>query len=130
MFYSITRKNWQPETYGLLSQTLSLLDELIKDAMALWTNDNLTQDNPLQSQTLVSKTHRFKRKLELLSRTGLNIDCTTEIKRLRRAITLDAEQASTISLGIKALKIDDINHFATELTNNVYSAFQKKYPRS
>jgi hypothetical protein len=116
------------ETYNFVSQLLSLLDELSKEAIAHWVSCDETLNSQLQSKKLVSKTQRFKRKLALLKSRGLEFDCNKELKEIRRAITLDAERANDISDVKKKIKIDDINHYGAELTDKVLTAYQTKYP--
>lgn len=130
VFHNAKKLATRNETYNFVSQLLSLLDELLKESISYWTTSDEVSAGYLQSQKLISKTHRFKKKLALLDTRGLAFDCSKELKNIRRAITLDAQRASDVSTAKKLNKIEDLNYYGAQLTNKVLIAYQNKYPMS
>lgn len=116
------------ETYGLITQTSSLLEELTNSAIVIWSTENASANLQLQASSQVAKVQQFKRKLDLLQQRGLQIDVSSNLKRLRKAITLDIERVDTVSVVKKESKIKDIHFYSSELTHTLYQAFIKKYP--
>jgi len=130
LFKNAKRITSRSETYGLVTHTFKLVDDLLNEASIYWLTPQDNAKHLLHAKNFELKTQNLKKNLQLIASRGVELDFTLELRKARRAITLDAERVSDISDSIKTLKIEDMNHYLTTLKINIFKSFETKYPKN
>lgn len=115
------------ETFNLVSKFLINVDKLTSASIIYWTSNDNDNDN----ENLILKSKKFeleivslKRSLEQLKKRGLNLSLDLEIRKLRRAITLDSTNKKTLGDSLKLLKVEDMFFYSDELQNKIMKSFE------
>jgi hypothetical protein len=111
------------ETFNLVSKFLINVDKLTSASIIYWTsNDN--ENLILKSKKFELEIVSLKRSLEQLKKRGLNLSLDLEIRKLRRAITLDSTNKKTLGDSLKLLKVEDMFFYSDELQNKIMKSFE------
>jgi hypothetical protein len=114
------------ETFNLVSKFLVHIDKLIADSILYWSSE-ANENKRLKSKKFELEIVSLKRSLEQLNRRGLSLNLDLEIRKLRRAITLDSSNKNLISEPQIILKIEDMFFYSDEIQNKLIQSFQDKY---
>ncbi len=106
-----------------------LTDDLLKEATDYWLTPVPNTNHILHAKNFELKITSLSNTLQLITSRDINVNFSLNLRRLRRAVTLDAERVTTVSDAIKALKIEDMNYHSSELKINILKSFDLKHPR-
>lgn len=123
------------ETHTLITQIISQLDEVINEAIQVWSDQTNSDEIAIKSAVLTAKIHKLKRKVNLLKQRDITESFASEIIELRQAITLNIEskpQLASMEAKQRELKItsrvNDIIAASSNLHDRLYLLFYQKYP--
>jgi len=113
----------------MFNQVNSVCSEIVttKDlAVSFWvkSKDDLTRESCLlHSAMFASRVNSIDRNIQRLKDLDLEIEQHTNIREMRRSITLDMERAEKIALVDKASKVQDIISHSDDLIQELQNAF-------
>lgn len=113
------------ETFSLISSCLSRIDDLCNSSVNYWSaNDSEHLVMLMKSKQLEQEINSLKQNLKLISSRNININFSRYIRKLRQAITLDAQNKNLVTQTAIQIKVEDIYFYSENIKSHIIEEFQ------
>lgn len=113
------------ETFSLINSCLTRIDDLCKSSVNYWSaSDNDYLVMVMKSKQLELEINSLKQNLKLISSRNININFSRYIRKLRQAMTLDAQNKNLVTQTDIQIKVEDIYFYSESIKSHLIEEFQ------